>query len=67
LQKKRAELQRQLDSGVIAPLTPTPDTKRPTIAQALETFITANESENISKATIRKLRHQLGRFESFMV
>jgi integrase len=63
---KRAELQRQLDSGVIASLTPTLDTKRPTIAQALNTFITAKESENISKDTIRKLRRQLGRFEQFM-
>jgi integrase len=63
---KRAELQARLDAGEITPLPATPNTKRKTIAQALETFITAKESENISKTTIRKLRHQLGRFERFM-
>src|SRR6476660_4879521 len=36
------------------------------IRQAVETFLTAKESENLSKATLRKLRYQLGQFVDFM-
>ena len=62
---KQADLKAQIEAGE-AGTVPTTSEARPTIAQALETLITAKESENISKATIRKLRHQLKRFETFL-
>src|SRR5438477_9938459 len=37
-----------------------------TIADAIQTFIRGKESENLSSATIRKLRYQLNMFEQFM-
>jgi integrase len=43
-----------------------PETKRPTITQAVETFITAKLSEGCGPSTIRKLRYQLGLFEQFL-
>ena len=59
------ELQKKLDAGESAGPLPVPEGK-PSIAQAVETFITAKESEGVSRSTIRKLRDQLGRFEEFM-
>src|SRR5204863_1115285 len=49
--------------------SPSPAAKhsaKATIAQAVSTFITRKESENINAATIRKLRYQLNLFEGFM-
>jgi integrase len=63
---KAQELQRRLDAGERGALPVTTEAKHQTIAQAVETFITAKESEGVSKATIRKLRSQLGQFEQFM-
>lgn len=44
----------------------TPQEAQRGIRQAVDTFITAKKSENISEATIRKLRFQLGQFVDFM-
>jgi integrase len=41
-------------------------TQQYTIAAALETLLAAKESENISASVQRKLRYQLGLFQSFM-
>jgi integrase/recombinase XerD len=40
--------------------------QRPTIAQAIETFITAKESEGCGSVTVRKLRHHLGMLQRFL-
>jgi site-specific recombinase XerD len=64
-EEKGRDLQKQLEAGQTGRAI-APEAKQPTIQQALETVITAKESENISKATIRKLRYQLGQFEQFM-
>jgi len=37
-----------------------------TIAQAVQTFLTAKETENVGPSTMRKLRQQLSLFEFFM-
>ena len=63
-EEKRAALQQMLDTGESTARLP--ELKRQTIAQHIETFITAKESENCSAPTIRKLRHQLGGLERFM-
>jgi integrase len=64
---KRAELQRRLDAGETGSVLPTAsEVRRPTIAQSIETFIAAKESENVTTTTIRKLRYQLGLFDRFM-
>lgn len=64
-EEKATDLQRRLDAGVSgAPVASVE--KQPTIAQAVETFITAKTGEGVSTGTIRKLRHQLGLFEQFM-
>src|SRR5439155_23474791 len=46
--------------------TPTPVSPNQTNASAIQTFIRSKESENLSSATIRKLRYQLNMFEQFM-
>ncbi|MFZ0806645.1 MAG: hypothetical protein WAN03_10705 [Candidatus Sulfotelmatobacter sp.] len=64
-EERAAELQAQLDRG---------DTPRPiivkapqrTIADCIDTFISAKESEGISARRIKKLRRQLAAFEQFM-
>jgi integrase len=64
-EEKAVELQEQLDRG---------DTPRPiiakapqaTIAQCIDTFISAKESEGISPLRIKKLRRQLDQFNEFM-
>jgi len=63
--EKARELQRRFDAGEEGRVIPGTD-KQPTIAQALATFLTAKESEQLSPATVRKLRRQLGQFENFM-
>jgi integrase len=63
-EEKRAALQQRLDTGEST--APLPELKRQTIAQHLETHITAKESEGCSPATIRKLRNQLGDLERFL-
>jgi integrase len=59
------EKQKQLDSGEVG-TAPTPQAAQPTIEQAAKTFITGKEGEGVGPSTIRKLKHQLGAFESFM-
>ncbi len=59
------EIQRKLLGGELN-IKVAPETKKATIAAAIETFITAKVSENISKGTITKVKSQLGRFEKFM-
>lgn len=65
-EEKAQELQKRLDAGEPGAPLPMLQTPRASIAQAVETFITAKESENIGKSTIRKLRYQLGLFENFL-
>jgi integrase len=65
-EEKRAELQRRLDAGETSPLPKVPETKRATIAQCIETFITSKEGEGCSPATIRKLRQQVSMLERFL-
>ena len=61
---KRADLQQRLDTGkTVGPLPQAAEPKRQTVAQAIETFITAKQSEGASTGTIRKLRQQLGMLE----
>ncbi len=62
---KAVELQEQLDRGD----TPKPiivKGPQPTIAECIDTFISAKESENISARRVKKLRLQLDQFEQFM-
>jgi integrase/recombinase XerD len=63
---ERAELQDKLGTGDTTNLLSIQSESRRTVAQAIETFITAKESEGCSKSTIRKLRFQLGSFEHFL-
>jgi site-specific recombinase XerD len=63
---KTADLQKQLDAGEAGHVLEIPEATQPTIEEAINTFITAKETENISKATIRKLRYQLKSFQQFM-
>jgi integrase len=63
-EEKRAALQQRLDTGDSS--APLPELKRSTLAQSIETFITAKQSEGCSPATIRKLRNQLGGLEQFL-
>src|SRR5439155_293615 len=68
-EEKAHELQKQLDSGrygMAVTDTPAPVSHHQTIAGAIQTFIRGKESENLSSATIRKLRYQLNMFEQFM-
>ena len=69
-EEKAHELQKQLDSGqygIAATVDiPAPVSNHQTIADAIQTFIRGKESENLSPATIRKLRYQLNLFEQFM-
>ena len=60
------ELQRRLDAGETTPLVPVPEVKRRTIAEEIETHLTAKRSEGLSPATLRKLKYQLGTFEQFL-
>ena len=59
-----AELQVSLQKG--NPIIVRVETENPTIEQAVETFISGKGTEGLSKATLRKLRYQLGEFERFM-
>jgi hypothetical protein len=62
---KAVELQKQLDRGD----TPKPiivKGPQPTIAECIDTFISAKKSENISARRVKKLRHQFNQFEAFM-
>jgi site-specific recombinase XerD len=60
---KAAELQQRLDRGATGLIVKSPDQ---TIERAVETFISAKQSEGVRAATIRKLRFQLTRFQQFM-
>src|SRR5580700_1515875 len=62
---KAVELQEQLDRGD----TPKPiivKGPQPTIADCIDTFISAKESEGISSRRVKKLRLQLDQFAQFM-
>jgi integrase len=62
---KATELQEQLDRGD----TPRPliiKGPQPTIADCIDTFISAKESEGISPRRVKKLRLQLDQFAGFM-
>jgi integrase len=62
---KAVELQEQLDRGD----TPKPiivKGPQPTIADCIDTFISAKESEGISPRRVKKLRLQLDQFDQFM-
>src|SRR5260370_36009196 len=62
---KAVELQEQLDRGD----TPKPlivKGPQPTIADCIDTFISAKESENISALRVKKLRHQFHQLEALM-
>jgi integrase len=63
-EEKRAALQHRLDTGEST--SPIPELKRLTLAQYIETFVTAKRSEGCSPGTIRKLRNQLGGLERFL-
>ena len=65
-EETRQELQRRLDLGETTPLVPAPEVKRRTIAEEIETHLTAKRSEGLSPATLRKLKYQLGTFEQFL-
>jgi integrase len=62
------ELEARLNNGTSGTASSASTAQKPTqrtIAQAVETFITRKESENISAGTIRKLRYQLNLLEAF--
>ncbi|MGA8605338.1 MAG: hypothetical protein WB616_00475 [Candidatus Sulfotelmatobacter sp.] len=63
-EENAAELQAQLDTGKSAHIIV--KREQPTIAASIETFISGKTSEGLSKATIRKLKFQLGQFERFI-
>ena len=62
---KAVELQEQLDRGD-QPKPIIVKGPQPTIAECIETFISAKESEGISPRRIKKLRFQLTEFERWM-
>jgi integrase len=64
-QEKGFELQKRLLHGDL-PVSYAPEKAKQNIQEAIEAFITAKKTENISASTIRKLRHQLNLFEEFM-
>jgi integrase len=59
------ELETRLNGTASASTAEEPRSAKITITQAVETFITRKESENITPATIRKIRYQLSLFEQF--
>ncbi|MFZ0760678.1 MAG: hypothetical protein WAM69_12075, partial [Candidatus Sulfotelmatobacter sp.] len=65
-EEKRQELQRRIDTGETASLVATPEVKKRTVADEIETHLAAKKSEGLSAATIRKLKYQLGTFEQFL-
>ena len=65
-EERREELQRRLDAGETTPIVPVPEVKRRTIAEEVETHLTAKRGDGLTKATLRKLKAQLGMFERFL-
>jgi integrase len=63
-EEKREEAQKRIDAGEAIAL-PAPDTQK-TIAQAVASFLLRKEGGQLSNATLRKLRQQLGLFEQFL-
>jgi len=47
-------------------MVPAPEVKRRTIAEEVETHLKAKGSDGLTKATLRKLKSQLGMFEQFL-
>ena len=68
-EEKRQEIQNRLDTGTGDTAGDSPEhvqqTKQ-TIKQTIETFITQKEGENVSKATIRKIKGLLHSFDDFL-
>jgi integrase len=64
-EERRAERQRQLDTGESPTAQAAPATAG-TITQAVQNFLSAKEDENVGESTMRKLRYQLGLFEQFL-
>jgi integrase len=64
-EEKAQEIQKRLDGAAIGKPVAAAETQ-PTIAAAIDTHITAKQSEGVSAGTIKKLRYQLGLFERFM-
>ena len=65
-EEKATELQGLLDSGKAGRVSIIVKREQPTITASIETFISGKTSEGLSKATLRKLKFQLGQFEQFM-
>ncbi|HTZ97356.1 MAG TPA: tyrosine-type recombinase/integrase [Terriglobales bacterium] len=64
-QEKALDLQNRLQRGD-SPVKLSPGKAAQTIQETVETFIVAKHTQNITASTIRKLRHQLNLFETFM-
>lgn len=65
-EEKARELQHRLNSGETPALPQPNQPKKATIADKIETFIVAKQTEGLSNSTRRKLKYQLGLFEQFM-
>jgi len=65
-EEKARELERRLNAGESPVLSRPNQPKMPTIADKIETFIIAKQTEGLSTSTRRKLKYQLGLFEQFM-
>ncbi len=66
-EEKARELERRLNAGENPVLSrPNEPRRQPTIADKIETFIIAKQTEGLSNSTRRKLKYQLGLFEQFM-
>lgn len=65
-EERASDLQRQLDAGLAGVIPIIVKAEQPTIAECIETFISAKESEGISPRRVKKLRHQLAAFEKYM-
>lgn len=63
-EERREEAQKRLHAGDAVPLPVTEPQKA--ISHAVATFLLGKEGEQVSNATVRKLRQQLGLFEQFL-
>jgi hypothetical protein len=66
-EEKARELERRLNSGETLVSVLRPDhPKKATVADKIETFIVAKQTEGLSNSTRRKLKYQLGLFERYL-
>jgi len=63
-EEKAADKQRTLEAGLSGTPAPTVE-KQPSIAEAIETFISKKQGKQISERRVKKLRFQLGLFQQF--